>query len=484
MDAQGTFHNAHYYLPVELKGRNNSLKVAAMVDCGASATFVDRKFAEEHCMVKHKLRDPILLYNIDGSRNMAGDITEFVCIPELQIDGHMEKPVEFLVTELGKESIILGMPWLRKTNPQIDWETGQLHFGSSDCESAADPETEAPFAKVTSNHESRRKALKAGILEHSSDGLWIAANFMYSQRIAERELNKKPKKSFEEMVPEQYQDYAKVFAEVDSQRLPDHKPLDHSIDLKPDAPETIRSKVYPMPVNEQAELDKFLEEHLRIGTIVPSKSPMGSPVFFVKKKDGKLWLVQDYQKLNEFTIKNTYPLPLAADIINRLQSAKYFTKFDVRWGYHNIQIKKGDKWKAVFTTNQGLFEPLVMLFGLTNLPATFQTLMNTIFADLVAKGVVGVYLDDILIFTATLEEHRQVVHEVLKRLQDYNLYLRPEKCEFEQKEVEYLGLMISKGKVRMDLAKVEAVTNWKTPSNLKEVRGFIGFANFYRRFIE
>ena len=120
---------------------------------------------------------------------MAGDITEFIFIPELQIDGHTEKPVEFLVTELGKESIKLGMPWLRKTNPQIDWETGQLHFGSSD-QSAADPETEAPFAKVTCNHESRRKALKAGILEHSSDGLWIAANFMYSQRIAERELHK------------------------------------------------------------------------------------------------------------------------------------------------------------------------------------------------------------------------------------------------------------------------------------------------------
>ena len=125
-----------------------------------------------------------------------------------------------------------------------------------------------------------------------------------------------------------------------------------------------------------------------------------------------------------------------------------------------------------------------MLFGLTNSPATFQTLMNTIFIDLVAKGIVAVYLDDILIFTRTLEEHRKVVTEVLSRLQEYDLYLRPEKCEFEKEEVEYLGLVIRNKEVAMDPVKVEAVKEWKDPKNLKEVRGFLGFANFYRRFIK
>ncbi|PIL23032.1 hypothetical protein GSI_14339 [Ganoderma sinense ZZ0214-1] len=172
------------------------------------------------------------------------------------------------------------------------------------------------------------------------------------------------------------------------------------------------------------------------------------------------------------------------DIINRLRQAKYFTKFDVRWGYHNVRIKEGDEWKAAFTTNRGLFEPRVMLFGLTNSPATFQALMNSIFADLIAAGTVAVYLDDILIFTSTLEEHRRVTHEVLKCLQEHDLYLRPEKCEFERTEIEYLGLIIRQGEVAMDPVKVKAVTSWPTPKNLRDVRGFLGFANFYRRFIQ
>ena len=207
-------------------------------------------------------------------------------------------------------------------------------------------------------------------------------------------------------------------------------------------------------------------------------------MFFVKKKDGKLRFVQDYRKLNQFTVKNRYPLPLVVDIVSRLQGARYFTKFDVRWGYNNIRIKQGDEWKAAFSTNRSLFEPSVMFFGLTNSPATFQALMNSIFADLIAAGKVAVYLDDILIFSHELEEHREVVREVLRRLQKNNLYLRPEKCEFEQEQIEYLGLVIWEGEVQMDPVKVAAVRDWPTPRNLRDLRGFLGFANFYRRFIQ
>jgi hypothetical protein len=164
---------------------------------------------------------------------------------------------------------------------------------------------------------------------------------------------------------------------------------------------------------EQEELDWFLENNLQKGYIQPSKSPIASPVFFVKKKDGKLQFVQDYRKLNKYTVKNQYSLPLVADIISCLQGAKYFTKFDVQWGYNNVQIKKGDEWKAAFATNQGLFEPKIMFFGLTNSPATFQVLMNAIFADLITQGKIAVYLDDILVFSADLGEHRRVTKEVL-----------------------------------------------------------------------
>ena len=151
---------------------------------------------------------------------------------------------------------------------------------------------------------------------------------------------------------------------------------------------------------------------------------MASPVFFIKKKDGSLQLpVQDYRMLNDMTVKNKYPLPLILELINQLCRAKYFTKLDVRWGFNNVRIKEGDEWKAAFRTNRGLFEPLVMFFGLTNSPATFQTMMNEIFIDMISEGVVVVYLDDILIFTKTLDEHRQITHG---RLAEHGLFLRPE----------------------------------------------------------
>jgi hypothetical protein len=160
-----------------------------------------------------------------------------------------------------------------------------------------------------------------------------------------------------------------------------------------------------MAVNKQSKLNEYLEENWHKGYIVPSKSPMSSPVFLIKKKDSKLCLIQDYPKLNEITIKNGYPLLLAADVINQLRGAKYFTKFDVRWGYNNVCIKKGDEWKATFATNRGLFEPTTMFFGLTNSPTTFQSLMNAILANLVAGHKVIVYLDNILIYSTNLEEH-------------------------------------------------------------------------------
>jgi hypothetical protein len=211
---------------------------------------------------------------------------------------------------------------------------------------------------------------------------------------------------------------------------------------------------------------------------------MASPVFFIKKKDGKLRLVQDYRRLNKITIKNRYPLLLAADIVNRLTGAQHFTKFDVQWGYHNIRIKSGDEWKAAIITNRMEVEPTVMGFGMTNSPATFQSLMNSVFADLIATGVVAVYMDDILIYTPTLVEHRKIVREVLQRLQDHDLYLKPEKCEFEKQEIEYLGMIIRPGEVCMDPGKVSAVRDWPMPTTLRDVRAFIGFSNFYRRFIK
>jgi len=220
-----------------------------------------------------------------------------------------------------------------------------------------------------------------------------------------------------------------VFAKEDFDILPEHRQWDHAIELIPSS-EPKSSKIYPLSPVEQKELDSFLEENLHTGRIHPSKSPMAALVFSIKKKDDSLWLVQDYRALNFMTVKNKYPLPLISELVSQLRGARYFTKLDICWGFNNVCIKPEDEWKAAFQTNRGLFEPLVMFFGITNKPATFQTMMNDIFQDLIAEGIMVVYLDDILIFTRTKEEHAKAIRWVLQVLQEHKLFLRPEKCEF------------------------------------------------------
>jgi len=167
---------------------------------------------------------------------------------------------------------------------------------------------------------------------------------------------------------------------------------------------------------EQKELNSFLEENLHIGQICPFKSPIAALVFFIKKKDSSLWLVQDYCALNSITVKNKYLLLLISKLVFQLCEAKYFTKLDVHWGFNNIYIKPKNEWKAAFQTNRGMFKSLVMFFGMTNSLDTFQTMINDIFQDLIVEGIMVVYLDDILIFTRTEEEHTKAIWQVLQIL--------------------------------------------------------------------
>ena len=159
--------------------------------------------------------------------------------------------------------------------------------------------------------------------------------------------------------------------------------------------------------------------------------------------------------------------------MDKLQGAKYFTKLDVRWGYNNIRIKKGDEWKVAFKTNRGLFEPTVMFFGMTNSPATFQSMMASTFEDMIMAKCVIIYMDDILIFAKTREELEKRTKAVLKRLEDYDLYLKPKKCEFNKKRIEYLGMIVEEGKLSMDPVKLGGIRDWPIPSTVKQVRSFL-----------
>ena len=178
---------------------------------------------------------------------------------------------------------------------------------------------------------------------------------------------------------------------------------------------------------EREEVQEFVKDQLRKRYIRPSKSPQMSPVFFVLKKDGKKRMVQDYRYLNSWTIKNNYPLPLISDLINSIGKKRVFTKMDLRWSYNNVRIKEGDEWKAAFSISEGSFEPTVMFFRLTNLPVMFQEMMNDLLRDLVVEEKIAVFIDDIMIVTETEEEHDEIVEEVLRRLEENNLFVKPEK---------------------------------------------------------
>jgi Reverse transcriptase (RNA-dependent DNA polymerase) len=184
-----------------------------------------------------------------------------------------------------------------------------------------------------------------------------------------------------------------------SHKFPLSQIWDHTIELKPGAPSSLPGKLIPLSQLELEELQKFVKEHLSQGTIQPSKCPYVTSFFFIKKKDGTLQPVQDYRPINQWTIRNKYPLSLIPQMINQLRGCSLYTNFDIRWGYNSVWIRQGDEWKSAFLTNEGLFEPTVMFFGLTNLPATFQTMMNSIFAPEIAEVWLTIYMEDMAIHT-------------------------------------------------------------------------------------
>jgi hypothetical protein len=218
------------------------------------------------------------------------------------------------------------------------------------------------------------------------------------------------------------------------------------------------------------------------GLIRPSTSPWGCPALFVKKKDGNLRLCMDYRPLNAVTIKNKYPLPRIDVLFDQLVGAKVFSKIDLRSSYHQIKITTSNIPKTAFSTRYGLYEYLVMSFGLTNAPAYFMYLMNSVFMPELDKFVV-VFIDDILVYSKNGEEHTKHLHIVLQRIRDHSLYAKLSKCEFWLKQIKFLGHTISKDGIVVDPDKVQEVMDWRPPTMVRQIQSFLGLAGYYWRFI-
>lgn len=237
-----------------------------------------------------------------------------------------------------------------------------------------------------------------------------------------------------------------------------------------------------MSQDELATIREYISNALEKNWIRPSSSPVGAPVLFVKKSDGTLRLCVDYRGLNEVTIKNNYPLPLLSETPDRFARAKRFTKIDIRNAYHRIRIREGDEWKTAFRTRYGQFEYLVMPFGLANAPATFQSYMNKALEPYLDVFCV-VYLDDVLIYSENEDEHWDHVRKVVRALLEHRLSAKLSKCAFNRTEVTFLGFIVGQDGIKMEQSRIDAVADWPEPENAKDILVFLGFAEFYRRFV-
>lgn len=426
--------------PANLLVSSASHQVSVFIDSGADTEFMDESFAKRHNIRLFPAPASQNILALDGHHlNQSHLMTEKV---GLALGGNHREEISFLVIKSPSIPVILGASWLWKHNPHIDWRAKEILGWSSSCSASC-----------------------------------LSSAFTLSTPINEIE------ETYPDLskVPQVYHDLKEVFNKSRATALPPHRPYDCAIDLLPGTSPP-RGRLYSLSAPEHQAMKNYVEESLKAGVIRPSSSPAGAGFFFVGKKDGSLRPCIDYRGLNDITVKNRYPLPLMDSAFDQIQGAKIFTKLDLRNAYHLVRVREGDEWKTAFNTPTGHYEYLVMPFGLTNAPAVFQALVNDVLRDMVGQFVF-VYLDDILIYSPDLESHHRHVRAVLLRLLQNHLFVKAEKCEFHTTHTSFLGFIISPNKVIMDPSKVSAVSEWPTPSDRKQLQRFLGFANFYRRFI-
>lgn len=379
--------------------------------------------------------------------------------------------------------IILGMDYLVSTRPQIDWDELLLHF----------PEAPRPAPDPSGEFEMIQTPQMFDLIEGATFVDTIGGDSL-SRLLLEPQPSSPVPFLFDpeeepddvadilKVVPEEYHSFLDVFSKVKADQLPPHRRYDHHIDLLDEKDLPPVGPIYSTSTHEAKALKTEIDTLLGKGFIRPSSAPLGAPVLFNKKKDGGLRMCIDYRQLNLRTKKNKYPLPPINYLLEQLSGAKIFSKIDLRGAYHLLRIAEGHEFKTTFRCRYGSYEFLVMPFGLTNAPSAFQHYVNDILHEHLDKFVIA-YLDDILIYSNDEVQHRDHVFTVLGLLRKHNLYAKATKCAFGITETEFLGYIVSQDGLKMDPSKVNTVLDWPIPHHIKAVQSFLGFANFYRRFI-
>ena len=476
---------------IKLASSIGGQQAICLVDSGASGNFISSGFAKHHSLPLHPLSSDQAprVTLADGSQQTAVGVLKGV---ELHLQSYSTS-LDLVAIPLSGYDVILGMPWLEDANPIIDWREKiiQVKHGE-ELHSIRSESSIHLLSHVELDRAIRRKQIDSvqavwmrEIATESTERVAVLNQSTSSTSIPinAEEPNNKEKEPAEwtEARRQLLHEYRDVFPTDLPSGLPPTRSVDHRIELKPGSAPTNRP-TYRMSPTELDEVKKQIDQLMESGFIRPSKSPFGAPLLLVKKKDGTMRMCIDYRALNDITIKNSYPLPRIDELFDRLQGAKIFTKIDLRNGYHQIRIYSADVEKTAFRSRYGHFEFLVLPFGLTNAPATFMQLMHDIFRPLLDRSVL-VFIDDILVYSNNIEDHRRHVREVLELLRKNQLYAKASKCELFKSRVEFLGHVIDDSGLHMMEDKVEAILKWPPLKSVSEVQSFIGLVGYYRKFI-
>jgi transposase InsO family protein len=450
-----------------------------LIDSGASCCFISEQLVRRNRRVRRRLVEESVPIDLaTGMRTKAQHVAAGITVQA----GSYKDKLNMVEVELKGCDAILGMSWLEKYNPRIDWSERIVRFYQRgrlrQLRDQADCLPPSTSISNLSTPVSPPQLVAAGnirrlISRDQADCLILASI---------QPLDSPSPDLSHGRVAALLSEYKDVFPSQLPHQLPPRREVDHRIELTQCTAPTLRA-VYRMSPSELTELKKQLDELVAAGFIRPSKSPYGAPVLFVKKKDGSMRMCVDYRDLNRITIKNRHPLPRMDELFDRLKDAKYFSKIDLRSGYHQVRIHEEDVPKTAFRTRYGHYEFLVLPFGLTNAPATFMHLMQSIFDPHLDHFVI-IFLDDILIFSKSLEEHDKHVREVLEVLRKNKLYAKESKCEFFKEKISFLGHVVSAKGISMEEDKVKAIQEWPVPSSTTAVRSFLGLTGYYRRFVK
>ena len=430
-----------------------------LIDPGATHSFISMGFISNVNVESQPIDCSIVVSLPTGDSRLA----ESVYMDSKVIIGGQKFMADFILLDIHDFDAILGMDWLSRHHATVDCYRKEVRL----CRPG---QTEVVFYGLRKTlPNSIMTAIKANKMLRKSYSGYLA--YVIEVRDSGSQLEDIPV----------VREFSDVFPE-DLPGIPPDREIDFQIELAPRT-EPISKAPYRMAPLELNELKVQMEELVSKGFVRSSTSPWGAPVLFVKKKDGSLRLCIDYRELNKVTIRNQYPLPRIDDLFYQLQGARVFSKIDLRSGYHQLKIRSEDVTKTAFKTRYGHYKFLVMLFGLTNAPTVFMDLMNTIFQPYLDQFVI-VFIDDILIYSGSKEDHEEHLRVVLQILRENQLYVKFSKCQFWLDSVAFLGHVISAKGVYVDPQKIEAIVNWKPPTNVTEIRSFLGLAGYYRKFVE